>query len=176
MKLKIGDLAARAGCQVVTVRYYEKEGLLPHPERTDANYRLYDETAVERLRFIRHCRQHGMNLSEIRDLLAFKDNPTVNCDWINSLVETHLAAVDEQIASLQHLKRHLQTLLRKCSGGKKAECGILESLNKGESCPYCEDLRCRQAAGRKQGKTVRSCHRLAAGSQGDDTLRDVPEP
>ncbi len=145
MKIKIGDLAAMTGCQVVTIRYYEKEGLLPQPERTGANYRLYDEHAVERLRFIRHCRQHDMNLAEIRALLAFKDNPTMNCDWINSLVENHLAAVDEQIASLQHLKQHLQTLLHKCSGGKKAECGILESLNKGESCPYCENFRCRQS-------------------------------
>ena len=142
MKIKIGDLAAMTGCQVVTIRYYEKEGLLPQPERTGANYRLYDEHAVERLRFIRHCRQHDMNLAEIRALLAFKDNPTMNCDRINSLVENHLA---EQIASLQHLKQHLQTLLHKCSGGKKAECGILESLNKGESCPYCENFRCRQS-------------------------------
>lgn len=143
MKVKIGELAKMTGCQVVTIRYYEKEGLLQEPERTGANYRLYGDGAIERLRFILHCRRHGMNLSEIRELLAFKDNPTVSCDWINSLVEKHIANVDEQIAALSHLKKHLETLLQQCSGGKKTGCGILESLHKGVECPYCEDLRCR---------------------------------
>lgn len=143
MKVKIGELAKMTGCQVVTIRYYEKEGLLREPERTGGNYRLYGDEEIERLRFIRHCREHGMNLAEIRDLLAFRDHPTVNCDWINSLIERHIASVDEQIASLTHLKGHLQTLLHKCSGGKRAECGILESLNRGEACPYCENLHCR---------------------------------
>lgn len=163
MKIKIGDLAAMTGCQVVTIRYYEKEGLLPQPERTGANYRLYDEHAVERLRFIRHCRQHGMNLSEIRALLAFKDNPMVTCDWINSLVATHLAAVDEQIASLQHLKQHLQALLHRCSGGKKAECGILESLNRGDPCPRCKDFCCGEAPADEKEK--KQSYRRPAGAR-----------
>ena len=85
MKVKIGKLAKMTGCEVVTIRYYEKEGLLKEPERTEGNYRVYGEDAQERLRFIRHCRQHGMKLSEIRELLAFSDNPTVSCDWVNNL-------------------------------------------------------------------------------------------
>lgn len=150
MKVKIGEMAKMTGCQVVTIRYYEKEGLLREPERTGANYRLYGDEEIERLRFILHCRRHGMNLSEIRELLAFKDNPTINCDWINSLVERHIANVDEQIAALIHLKGHLEALLQQCSGGKKTGCGILESLHKGVECPYCEALRCRhQESGRK---------------------------
>lgn len=83
-----------------------------------------------------------MNLVEIRELLAFKDNPSVNCDWINTLIENHIADVNEQIASLEHLKGHLQKLLHKCSGGKKAECGIIAGLEEAEYCPYCADLRC----------------------------------
>ena len=142
MKVKIGELAKMTGCQIVTIRYYEKEGLLHEPERTEGNYRLYDDAAIDRLRFIRHCREHGINLAEIRDLLAFKDHPVASCDWINSLVEKHIAGVDKQIASLQHLKQHLLALLQKCPGGKHGECGILESLGKGESCPYCKSLQC----------------------------------
>lgn len=140
--MKIGELAKMSGCQVVTIRYYEKEGLLPKPDRTGSNYRLYGKEDVERLRFIRHCRRHGMTLSEIRELLAFKDNPRADCGWINTLVETHLADVAEQIDSLTHLKSDLEQLLHKCSGGNTGECGILESLSHEDSCPYCEDLRC----------------------------------
>lgn len=143
MNVKIGELAKMTGCQVVTIRYYEKEGLLPEPERTGANYRLYGDEHIERLHFIRHCRHHGMKLSEIRELLAFKDNPKTDCGWINNMIEGHIANVTEQISSLTHLKGHLEELLHKCSGKHKHGCGILESLNEAETCPYCEDSRCR---------------------------------
>ena len=139
MQVKIGELAKMAGCQVVTIRYYEKEGLLPVPERTGANYRLYDREQVERLRFILHCRHHGMALAEIRELLAFKDNPTKNCAWINGLIAAHIAKVTEQIDALSHLKAHLQDLLHKCEGDRVEDCGILQSLNSAESCP-CHDF------------------------------------
>ena len=145
MKVKIGELSKMTGCPVVTIRYYEKEGLLPKPDRTEANYRLYEEEDIERLRFILHCRHHGMTLSEIRELLAFKDNPQESCDWINTLIEKHIAGVEKQIESLMHLKSHLVALLHKCSGGKKTGCGILQSLSDANSCPYCEDLRCHLA-------------------------------
>ena len=140
MQIRIGKLAEMTGCKVVTIRYYEKEGLLPPAERTGANYRLYGTADVERLRFIRQCRRHGMQLSEVRELLDFKDKPTRQCDWINGLIARHIANVDEQLASLEHLKEHLELLSQKCSGGKRSECGIIESLNKGASCPRCDSL------------------------------------
>lgn len=139
MKVRIGELAKMTGCQVVTIRYYEKEGLLRTPERTEGNYRLYGDDDIARLRFIRHCRQHGMSLAEIHDLIAFSDKPTVNCDWINALIQNHISQVEEQIKDLMHLKEHLQSLLHTCSGGKKNECGILKSLNEGDSCAYCQE-------------------------------------
>ena len=142
--MKIGELANISGCQVVTIRFYEKEGLLAEPERTESNYRLYGDKDVEKLRFIRHCRRHGMNLSEIRELLTFKDSPNSGCGWIKKLVETHIENVTEQIDSLTLLKEHLQSLLHKCSGDEKF-CGILESLNEVDSCPYCEKLATVQA-------------------------------
>lgn len=143
MKMKIGELAKLAGCQVVTIRFYEKEGLLNEPERTGSNYRLYNDSDIERLRFIMHCRRHGMKLSEIRELLAFKDKPKADCGWIGSLVEKHMENVAEQIESLTRLKEQLEALRHKCSSGKNGGCGILESLSEADGCPYCEDFRCR---------------------------------
>ena len=69
MTIKIGELARRTECQVETIRYYEKEGLLPEPTRSRGNYRLYGEAQVERLQFIRHCRSLDMTLGEVRALL-----------------------------------------------------------------------------------------------------------
>lgn len=143
MAVKIGELAKMTGCQVVTIRYYEKEGLLPPPERSSGNYRLYGEEAIARLRFIRHCRQHGMSLAEIHDLLAFSEHPTVSCDWINALIQRHIANVTAQITDLLHLKTHLQSLLQKCSGGQKEDCGILKSLREGNRCACCQEKHCR---------------------------------
>lgn len=142
MPLKIGELAKLSGCQVVTIRYYEKEGLLPPPERTNSNYRLYSEGDVERLHFIRRCRLHGMNLAEIRKLLAFKDNPTVSCAWVNDLVDKHIADVESQIASLQHLKKHLEALRHACAGDHVQGCGIIDSLDHGSHCTCCEEEHC----------------------------------
>ena len=150
MPLKIGDLAKATGTQVVTIRYYEKEGLLRQPERTGSGYRLYSEDDVERLHFIRRCRQHGMNLAEIRDLLAFRDPPAPSCAWISELVEKHIANVQAQIDSLLTLKAHLEALRGTCSGDHGQGCGIINSLGHGSSCPCCEGLHCRLE--RRQGE------------------------
>ncbi|CAK7041520.1 MAG: hypothetical protein DELT_02846 [Desulfovibrio sp.] len=143
MRVKIGELAKMSGCQVVTIRYYEKEGLLTEPERTGANYRLYGDADIERLHFIRHCRRHGMKLVEIRELLAFKDNPKADCSWIGSLIANHIVNVTEQIESLTALKEQLELLQHKCSSSEHGGCGILESLSDRDKCPYCEDFRCK---------------------------------
>lgn len=149
MKIKIGELAKLSGCQVVTIRYYEKEGLIEAAERSHGNYRLYDDRDVERLLFIRHCRQLGISLAEIRALLAFERHPEVKCDWINQLVDQHLAAVDAQIESLGHLRRHLEELRQQCAGGKEHDCGIIKSLRDLASCPHCQHLAC---PGSQQGE------------------------
>ena len=77
--MKIGELARRTGCQVETIRYYEREGLLPEPARSPGNYRLYGSAHVERLTFIRHCRALDMTLGEIRTLLMHRDHPERDC-------------------------------------------------------------------------------------------------
>ena len=138
MKVKIGQLAKLTDTQVVTIRYYEKEGLLSEPERTGSNYRLYNGADIERLQFIRHCRRHGMGLGEIRELLAYRDKPMTDCVWIAKMIETHIKNVEEQMASLAHLKTHLEALRQSCSGVHSGEsCGIIQSLGDWEPCQHC---------------------------------------
>ena len=136
MKVKIGELAKMTGCQVVTIRYYEKEGLLKRPERTERNYRLYGDEDIARLRFIRHCRQHGMSLDEIRTLLVYSDHPTGSCDWINRLIRTHIEAVEQQIRDLEHLRAHLESLYHKCDGSRARGRSIPE-LRRAVFGPLC---------------------------------------
>jgi Cd(II)/Pb(II)-responsive transcriptional regulator len=127
--MKIGELAQRAGCQVETVRYYEREGLLPPPTRSGANYRLYDGSDVERLSFIRHCRSLDMALAEIRVLLKFRDTPGDRCGDVDALLDEHIAQVAARITELTALKAQLIKLRRACSTvSTAAECGILNEL------------------------------------------------
>ncbi len=165
MKIKIGELAKRSGCQVVTIRYYEKGGLIRPPERSEGNYRLYDSDDVERLHFIRHCRMLDISLAEIKALLAFEEHPTVKCDWINQLVEQRIASVDKQIASLQHLRHHLVDLQNQCAGGREHDCGIIKGLHDAPSCPHCTELGCPGAV----SGTVLPGQKACGTHQHDDT-------
>ncbi|MDR2669828.1 MAG: Cd(II)/Pb(II)-responsive transcriptional regulator [Desulfovibrio sp.] len=139
--MKIGELAKKSGCKVVTIRYYEKEGLLPAPERTEGNYRLYGPKDLERLGFIMHCREHGMRPSEIRELLLFRDKPRSDCTWVANLIDAHIADVDAKIASLELLKKHLERLRGTCGGEREGElCGIMRSLDDRSCCASCGRL------------------------------------
>lgn len=126
----IGELAKKTGCEVVTVRYYEKEGLLPKPTRSKKNYRIYDEFHIERLRFIRHCRSLDMTLSEIRFLLSIQDESTQDCSEVTALLDNHILEIETRIQSLLELKLHLLDLRSNCSGLEPIEsCGILRELS-----------------------------------------------
>lgn len=128
--MKIGDLAKKAGCQVETVRYYEREGLLPAPARTEGNYRLYGSQHLERLVFIRNCRTLDMTLEEIQRLLALRDLPHESCAGINSLVDEHIEHVEARINSLLALRDQLAELRDRCNSPQESEdCGILRQLN-----------------------------------------------
>jgi Cd(II)/Pb(II)-responsive transcriptional regulator len=143
-------LAKKTGCKVVTIRYYEKEGLLPEPERTEGNYRLYGKKDLERLEFIVHCRKHGLKPDEIKRLLAFKDRPQGDCTWVSELIDAHIKNIDGQIDSLEHLKQHLNRLRQRCAGGHSGDrCGIMRSLNDlGQCCISC--ARCSPEPGRER--------------------------
>lgn len=130
MGMKIGELAKLTECQVETIRYYEREGLLPAPARSEGNYRLYGETHAERLRFIRNCRALDMTLEEIRGLLGLRDSPRAPCEGVNSLIDAHIQHVQARIANLQALQAQLLDLRARCLDERAvAQCGILQQLN-----------------------------------------------
>lgn len=129
MPIRIGELAKLTETTVETIRFYEKEGLLPEPSRSEGNYRLYGDGHVERLRFIRHCRTLDMALGEVRTLLRYRDTPAEDCADVNALLDEHIDAVEARIKELMLLKQHLVTLRRKCTSTAATEsCGILGAL------------------------------------------------
>ena len=130
--MKIGELAEVTGTQIETIRFYEREGLLPEPGRSGGNYRIYDETHAARLSFIRHCRALDMNLDEVRVLLSFKDAPNENCAEVNALLDEHIGHVSQRMRELRSLDKELRALRDLCAVARDAgHCGILNELSNG---------------------------------------------
>jgi DNA-binding transcriptional MerR regulator len=136
--MRIGELAHKAGVDVQTVRYYEREGLLEAPSRTGSGYRAYGPEHLARLNFVRHCRSLDMPLAEVKRLLELSGEKGISCDEVNALVRAHLARVQAKRKSLEELERKLAALNAQCeSGHRVADCGILEELihaAHGEAC------------------------------------------
>ena len=129
---RIGDLARAAAVPVETIRYYERDGLLPVARRTAGNFRVYTEAHRERLMFIRQCRALDMTLEEVRALLRLKDTPQASCAEVNALIDEHMAHVDMRIRELQELKSELSSLRAKCGATRKVrDCAIVAGLSAG---------------------------------------------
>ena len=127
--MKIGELAHATDTPIETIRYYEREGLLPAPGRSEANYRIYRDTHVQRLAFIRRCRVLDMSLDEVRILLRYIDAPEADCDGVNALLDAHIGHVELRLAELGRLQRELRQLRAFCKrGGPPDSCGILRTL------------------------------------------------
>lgn len=105
--LRVSALAKRVGVSADTIRYYEKTGLLPPPERTASDYRNYDESAVDRLRFIQGAQRLGLRLREIKTLLEVRDTGRCPCEPAEQLLRQNIAEVDTEIARLKGLRREL---------------------------------------------------------------------
>ena len=128
--MKIGELAKLTGCDIETIRYYEKSGLLPEPGRIGAGYRFYLPEHLERLQFIRHCRSLQMGLADIRVLLDLKGRPTAACQGVNDLLDHHIDLIRVRIEALTHLESQLTELRHQCHQTLSTqECGILQSLS-----------------------------------------------
>jgi len=133
--LTIGVVARRAGVGIDTIRYYEREGLLPPPLRRASGYRDYGNDTVERLRFIRRAKDLGFTLEEIRELLALSSDRERGVRDVKGRAEAKLAAVDDRIRELQRVRRGLQQLIAACPGhGPLEHCPILRTLG-GEDRP-----------------------------------------
>lgn len=127
--MRIGELSRMADVDVETIRYYERIGLMPVPERGANGYRAYSAKQLAHLVFIRHCRALDISLSDIRRLLAFSDQPDANCGDIDQLVDAQLDRVHARQESLRALEQQLQALRRCCAGGRPTQgCGILNEL------------------------------------------------
>lgn len=127
--MKIGELSTASSTPVETIRYYEREGLLPSPARTQGNFRIYEPPHLERLQFIRYCRGLDMSLDEVRLLLRFKDEPLGDCGDVNALLDEHIGHVSKRIKELRSLESQLKELRLRCGAARAADqCGILAGL------------------------------------------------
>ena len=128
--MRIGALAKVTRTAIETIRFYEREGLLPAAARADNNYRLYTDAHAERLAFIRHCRNLDMTLDEIRSLLRFKEAPSEDCGEVNALLDEHIGHVAQRIRELRTLKDQLELLRARCRTPQATNaCGILTGLD-----------------------------------------------
>ena len=131
----IGDLAARTGTKVETIRYYEKATLMPPPARTAGNQRAYTQAHLDRLAFIRHGRELGFPLESIRVLLTVADDPGRSCGAVDAIAREHLIQVRSRIVRLQALEAELARMVRECGCGRVADCRIVEALAGSNAAP-----------------------------------------
>lgn len=128
VRIGIGALSNRTGCNIETIRYYEKIGLMPMPERTSGGHRTYLSEQIKRLSFILRGRQLGFSIGEIRALLGVVDGGVLSCADVQSITEQHLRDVREKIADLRKLERTLATTVSQCSGTEVPECPVIDAL------------------------------------------------
>jgi len=128
MNLPIGELSKRTAVKVPTIRFYEQIGLLPTPPRTEGNQRRYGKTEVDCLNFIRHARELGFEVDDIRELLAMSAEPQASCHTADSIARNHLVEIERRIASLTALKTELTRMISECGHGHVCDCRIIEAL------------------------------------------------
>ena len=126
--MKIGDIAKRTGLKVETVRFYEGEGLIAAPRRSGGNYRLYDESHLDRLTFIKRSRDLGFTLDQVRDLLRLADDPRGSCDAVDEMAVVHIEEIDRKLADLHALRDEVATWGR-CDATTIAECRLIDALS-----------------------------------------------
>lgn len=132
--MKIGELSRATGTHIETIRYYERIGLLPAPARTAANYRSYGADHRSRLSFVRHSRELGFTIEEIRSLLDLTDHPDKDCGEADRIATAHLDKVDEKIAQLSALRDELARIVGRCRGGLAGDCRVIEALGDHSHC------------------------------------------
>lgn len=129
---RTSELADKAGVNKETIRFYEKKELLPQPIRTDAGYRQYTQTDLERLIFIKNAKELGFSLSEIKELLAVADGDVYKCCDVRIIAESKLDYINNQMKKLSKLKKTLSKLVAECQQARTIkDCPIIESLSKG---------------------------------------------
>lgn len=132
--LQVGEVARRLGLNPQTIYFYERIGLIPAPQRTEAGYRLFGEADVERLNFIVRAKSLGMRLEEIKEILALKDGRSLTCQALYERLYRKVRDIEENIQQLQALRDDLLPLLERCQANLEdnphRECVVLEQLPK----------------------------------------------
>lgn len=132
--LAIGKLAVIASTKVQTIRYYEEIGLISPFTRTEGGHRIYGPGDVRRLKFIRHARELGFGIEEIRELLQLSDNPETSCTAAGTIARSHLEQVEIRITKLKALKKELMRMIGECGHGRVSHCRVIEVLSDHRHC------------------------------------------
>jgi MerR family mercuric resistance operon transcriptional regulator len=127
--IQIGELSRRTGCNIETIRYYERIALLPAPARSAGRYRVYETGDVRRLTFIRRARELGFTLDAVRALLGLSGDGSAACPEVRELAAGHLAEVRAKIADLQAMECVLADAVRRCAAGELPGCPIIDALS-----------------------------------------------
>ena len=133
--IQIGELAKQTGLSIDTIRFYEKQGLIKQPRRSEGGFRLFSADDLQKLFFIRRSQLLGFSLGEIRELLVLRDEKTQACRHVRDLLNQKLAAVREKIEELRTLEEELRSALTKCNREMKK---MPASHDKG--CPVLEEI------------------------------------
>ena len=136
MAFSIGELARRADVKVPTIRYYEQIGLMPETLRTTGQQRRYGSAAVTRLAFIRHARELGFEVDDIRELLSLTAQPNRSCHEADSIASRHLQEVERRIARLDALRVELQRMVDECGHGRVCDCRVIQVLADHGQCAH----------------------------------------
>ncbi|MFG1423118.1 MerR family transcriptional regulator [Roseixanthobacter liquoris] len=132
--MKIGELSKRAVTNVPTIRYYEEIGLLPEPSRSTGGHRSYGDADVERLSFIRRCRDFGFSIDQVRSLVVLVKDQKVSCIGARDIVQAHLETVRKKLLELKDLENAIASFVTNCNatclGGSGPECVIMEELQR----------------------------------------------
>ena len=132
---KIGQVAHATGLSIDTIRFYEKQGLLPRSARTDGGFRLFGAGDIETLKFVRKAQELGFSLNEIRELLILRTDHVPACSHVKELLDQKLTAVEQKIKELRSLELSLQRALRKCNRELRAA-----APGHGKCCPVLEEI------------------------------------
>lgn len=128
-KIGIGELSKRTDVKIETIRYYEREKLLPEPPRTAGGHRFYSDEHIKQLTFIRRSRQLGFSMEEIRELLVLVEGKTYTCGEVKELTLEHAKSVRQKIADLKRMEATLHDIASQCSGDSTPECPIIDTLS-----------------------------------------------
>lgn len=140
MTMNIGQAAKASGVSAKMIRHYEGLGLFPEAARTDSGYRQYGQKELHQLRFIRHARDLGFSLAQVRELLGLWQDRGRSSRQVKALAQAHVDEIDRKLAELQAVKATLQHLVHGCQGDDRPDCPILENLARQDDAagPCCQ--------------------------------------